>query len=100
MTRRINISGIIFNVEPVGYQILRAYLDAWSQMNHQAKVQWEEMAAEYLLQQLNGNSMVTTTDQVEKMQQALPDIPFPTTGILANGLTVRKYFNMIAFGLW
>ena len=65
MTRRINISGIIFNVEPIGYEILRAYLDAWNQMNPQYKALWEEQAAEYLLQKLRGSHSVTTTSHVE-----------------------------------
>jgi len=65
MTQRINISGIIFNVEPIGYEILRAYLGSWNQMNLESKAQWEEQAAEYLLQKLGGGTSVTTTSHVE-----------------------------------
>ena len=65
MTRKISISGITFNVEPVGYEMLRAYLGAWNQMNPESKAQWEEQAAEYLLQKLRGSNSVTTTGHVE-----------------------------------
>lgn len=65
MTRRITIAGIIFNVEPIGYDILRAYQDAWKQWNPQHKQQWEEQAAEHLLQQLTRGQSITTLDHIE-----------------------------------
>ena len=65
MTRRITIAGIIFNVEPLGYEMLKAYKEALKQWNPQHKEQWEEQAAEHLLQQLNRDVSVTTLDHVE-----------------------------------
>jgi hypothetical protein len=100
MTRRINISGIIFNVEPVGYEILQAYLNAWSQFSKQTKTKLEEMAAEYLLQQLNGSNVVTTTDHVERMHQALPEIPFPTTDNSVKKHSGWHLLSRVALGLW
>ena len=100
MTRRINISGIIFNVEPVGYEILRAYQDAWKQMNPQSKGQWEEQVAEYLLQQLNGNTTITTTAHIEGMNKVLSEVPFPNANNLGNGGRWGQFFTQIAFGLW
>lgn len=100
MTRRINISGIIFNVAPAGYEILRAYLDAWNQMNPQAKVKWEEQVAEYLLQQLNNNSTITTTAHIEGMHKVLTEVPFPTSNNFSKGPRWSYYFSQIACGLW
>ncbi len=100
MTRKINISGIIFHVEPVGYEILRAYLDAWSQMNPLSKPRWEEQAAEYLLQKLKGNNTVTTTDHVEGMNSVLEEVSFPSLNNLTHGAKWRGYFTQVAFGLW
>ena len=100
MTRRINISGIIFNVEPVGYEILRAYLEAWNQINSKAKNQWEEQVAEYLLQRLGGNSTITTTAHVEGMNKVLAEVPFPQTTPPKNSRNWNSYLTQIAFGLW
>lgn len=100
MTRKINISGIIFHVEPVGYEILKAYLDAWSQVNPLSKAQWEEQAAEYLLQKLKGSNTITTTAHVEGMNNILKEVPFPTSNNLKNGKKGSHYFTQVAFGLW
>ena len=100
MTRKINISGIIFHVEPVGYEILRAYLDAWSQMNPLSKARWEEQVAEYLLQKLKGSNTVTTTDHVEEMNNVLEEVSFPSSYDLTRGAKWGRYFTQVAFGLW
>jgi hypothetical protein len=102
MTRKINISSIIFHAEPVGYELLKSYLDAWNQMNPQSKNQWEEQAAEYLLQQLNGNNTITTTAQVEGMNNVLHGVPFPlpTSNKRKNRNRWQHYVTQVSFGLW
>jgi len=102
MTRKINISGIIFHAEPVGFEILKSYLDAWNQMNPQAKTLWEEQAAEYLLQQLNGNNTITTIAHVEGMNCVLNGVPFQssTSNKLKNRNKWQHYITQVSFGLW
>ena len=96
MTRRITIAGIIFNVEPIGYEILKAYQNAWNQRNPRYKKLWEEQAAEHLLQQLTKEESVTTLDHVEGINKVLPEIPIATTPIKKEG----NFLLQIAMGLW
>lgn len=108
MTRKISIDGIIFHVEPVGYEILVAYLDAWKQGDAQRKALWEELAAEYLLQKLKKGKNVTTTDDVQGLTEILKDAPFIFDPVVSrrNGKGSRPrsrfghYINQIAMGLW
>lgn len=100
MTRKINVSGIIFNVEPVGYEILKAYLDAWNQVDPKGKKQWEEQVAEYLLQRLSGGNSITTTAHIEGMNKVLKEVPFPPVSNASKGGNWGQYFSQIAFGLW
>lgn len=100
MTRKINVSGIIFNVEPVGYEILKAYLDAWNQVDPKGKKQWEEQAAEYLLQRLSGGNSITTTAHIEGMNEVLKEVPVPPVSNANKGGGWRQYFSQVAFGLW
>lgn len=99
MTRRIAIDGIIFNVEPLGYEILKAYLDAWSQLNPQRKQLWEEQAAEHLLQQLSGGKSVTTVAHVENINNVIPEATFPVTHS-RTGSDRRDYYSRFIPGLW
>lgn len=99
MTRRIAIGGIIFNVEPVGHEILKAYLDAWRQLNLNEKKQWEELVAEHLLQQLNGHHTVTTLSHVEGIHKVLPETPLKITRRPMNQ-GKRSYFTNLILNLW
>jgi hypothetical protein len=99
MTRRITIGGIIFHVEPVGYEILKAYLDAWKELNPQKKTQWEELVAEHLLQQLHGANSITTISHVEGIHAVLPEIPSRISHHTSNS-TRNRYFSKTVFGLW
>ena len=105
MTRKISIDGIIFHVEPVGFEILRAYLDAWDQGNASRKAQWEEQAAEYLLQKLRDGHNVTTTEDVQGLTEILKEVPFKMEiSARKNGKSSRSSFGQlitqIAVGLW
>jgi len=100
MTRRITIGGIIFNVEPLGYEILIAYLDAWKQLNPQKKKQWEELAAEHLLQRLTGGRSITTVDHIEGIIKILPEISSFTSKQRKKESTKGGYSLRMAFGLW
>ena len=102
MTRKINISGIIFHAEPVGYELLKSYLDAWNQLNPQSKSLWEEQVAEYLLQQLNGNNTITTNAHVEGMNNVLHGVSFQlsTSNKLKNRSKWQHYIPQLSFGLW
>lgn len=108
MTRKISIDGIIFHVEPVGYEILLAYMDAWLQGNAQRKALWEEQAAEYLLQKLRNGKTVTTTEDVNGLTEILKEVPFIAEPTLPgrNGKTHKfrsgfgRYLTQIATGLW
>jgi len=99
MTRKISIGGIIFNVEPVGHKILKAYLDAWKEFNPQLKKQWEELVAEHLLNQLQGGKNITTVSDVENIRKVLPEIP---SRLLPEPYSsVRSgYFSNLIVGLW
>lgn len=103
MTRKISIDGIIFHVEPLGYEILRAYLDAWTKYNRKGKAQWEEQVAEYLLQKLRNGSSVTTTEDVNGLNEILKEVPFKIQS--EEPQEPRKsrfgqYIAQIAIGLW
>ncbi len=107
MTRKISIDGIIFHVEPVGFEILRAYLDAWDQGNAHRKAQWEEQAAEYLLQKLRDGKSVTTAEDVKGLTEILKEVPFkadPEATTNRNGYSSKskfgQYITQIAMGLW
>ncbi len=99
MTRRINIAGVIFNVEPLGYEILRAYQDAWNKKNPHNQRQWEELTAEYLLQQLSLGYSITTVDHVEGISKVLPEIPARSNSDNL-GFNLNKYFHQLTLGLW
>lgn len=99
MTRRITIGGIIFNVEPVGHEILKAYLDAWKQVNSNEIRQWEELVAEHLLQQLNGHSTVTTLSHVEGIHKVLPETPLKIKRRPVN-TAKKRYFTNLLLNLW
>ena len=99
MTRRITIAGVIFNVEPLGYEILRAYKDAWNKRNPHNQRQWEELTAEYLLQELTKGERITTLDHVEGISQVLPEVPLRSSHLKTEG-GKGKYFFQLAFGLW
>ena len=100
MTRRITVGGVIFNVEPVGYEILKEYLKAWNQISPSKREQWEVLAAEYLLQQLNGGNSVTTRSHVERMNKKLSEVPFPKVNTSRRGVGWGPYFAQLAFSLW
>ena len=102
MTRKINISGIIFHAEPAGYELLKFYLDAWNEKNTHFKSLWEEQVAEYLLQQLNGNNTITTARHVKEMKSALHGVPFPfsTSNKLKNSSKWQHYIPRVSFGFW
>lgn len=99
MTRRIIIDGIIFNVEPLGYEILKAYLDAWKQSSPKQIKQWEELTAEHLLQRLTGGSSVTTVDHVEGIRKIIPEVSFAGKNRMRRS-GMGSYFLKMAFGLW
>ena len=99
MTRRITIGGIIFNVEPVGYEILKAYQDAW-ELDPRGKVKWEEHAAEYLLQMLQGGKSVTTLDHIERMNTQLPEDTLNLIRPATNLTRKKRYLLPMVFGLW
>ena len=99
MTRRITIAGIIFNVEPLGYEILSAYKDAWNKRNPHSQRQWEELTAEYLLQKLTKGVRITTLDHVEGISQILPEAP-PRSSHLETEGDKGKYCFPLSFGLW
>ncbi len=104
MTRKINIDGITFHVEPVGYEMLRAYLDAWNQGNAARKAQWEEQAAEYLLQKLRGSNTVTTTNDVKGLTDILKEVPFKIDPMAplnrVTKPTIGRFISQLAMGLW
>ena len=100
MTRRITIGGVIFNVEPLGYEILIAYLDAWKQLHPHKIKQWEEQAAEHLLQRLSGGRSVTTVDHVEGICKILPDVSAQAIKRRKKELRKSGYFLKMAFALW
>ncbi|GJM30546.1 MAG: hypothetical protein DHS20C17_31810 [Cyclobacteriaceae bacterium] len=99
MTRKIIIDGIIFNVEPVGHEILKAYLDAWKQLNPKKRKQWEELVAEHLLQQLHGGCSTTTVSHVESIYKVMPEIPFSNLTMPPNAKRYQ-YLTKLVFGLW
>jgi hypothetical protein len=99
MTHRITIAGVIFNVEPLGYEILRAYKDTWNKRNPHNQRQWEELTAEYLLQKLTNGESITTLDHVEGISQILPEVP-PRSNHLKTEGRKGKYFCQFSFGLW
>ena len=99
MTRRITVGGVIFNVEPVGYEVLKAYLKAWNQISPNKKKLWEELAAEHLLQQLNGGNSITTIAHVEGMNKKLSEVPFPIVNTSRKVLSWGIYFAQLALGL-
>jgi hypothetical protein len=95
MTRRITIGGIIFHVEPVGHEILNAYLDAWKKLNPQMKTQWEELVAEHLLQQLHGSNSITTISHVEGIHKVLPEISSRIFNHSSNSNRSRYFSKMV-----
>lgn len=99
MTQRIIIDGIIFNVEPVGHEILKAYLDTWKQYNSNEIKQWEELVAEHLLQQLNGHSTVTTLSHVQGIHKVLPAKPLKINRRPVNSGRKRYLANLV-LNLW
>ena len=105
MTRKISIDGIIFHVEPVGYEILRAYLDAWNKYNRKGRAHWEEQVAEYLLQKLRNGSAVTSTQDVQGLNEILKEVPFKidsseSTDEPKKSSRLGQYIAQIAMGLW
>jgi len=104
MTRKISIDGIIFHVEPVGYEILRAYLDAWTKYNQKGRAHWEEQVAEYLLQKLRTGSSVTSTEDVQGLNEILKEVPFKIRSSEENDEPRKsrfgQYIAQIAMGLW
>jgi hypothetical protein len=100
MTRRITIAGVIFNVEPLGYEILRTYQDAWNENNPHHQRQWEELTAEYLLQQLGRGDDITTLDHVEGITNVLPEVNHGHSTINLKPSGKRKYLFPLILGLW
>ncbi len=100
MTRRIAIDGIIFNVEPVGYEILKAYKDATRGLDAKTKQKWEENAAEHLLQQLRNGSNITTAAHLEGINAVSQEIPLANVHKTKNATNRRRHLLQIALGLW
>ncbi len=110
MTRKISIDGIIFHVEPVGFEMLKAYQDAWAQFNTDRQSLWEEQAAAYLLQRLKGRNTVTTLEDVKGLTEIFKDntkengnLSTPARQATSNRPQTggsRNYFSQFALGLW
>jgi hypothetical protein len=83
----------------LGYEILKAYLDAWKQSNPKQIKLWEEQTAEHLLQRLTGGNSVTTLDHVKGISKVLPEISF-SGKIRERGSEMGSHFLKMAFGLW